>query len=535
MSRSVLLPASAVISACIFLASPAQGAEIPVPDGGDLQAAIDGAQPGDTILLAPGATYAGSFNLWAKDGAGFITIRSAAPDSSLPGDGVRITPDYVSLLPRIQGGVAGEPALVTSAGAHHYRLQFLEIVSTYPENSIVELGDGLASDPLALPHDLVIDRCYIHGDPVNGQKRGIALNTAAATIVNSYISDIKHPEIEAQAIAGWNGPGPFIIENNYLEATGENVMFGGDDPAISNLVPSDISIRFNYVTKQPSWQAGSWSIKNLLELKNAQRVTVDSNVFENSWAADQQGYAFVLTPRNQDGNAPWAVVQQIQFTNNVVRHVSSGFNILGLDDTTTTVTNAITIRNNLFEDISAGTWGGAGQLILTQGGTNIVLDHNTVLTDGTSVVYADVTTVSGFAFTNNIIPDNAWAVMGSNASEGNGTLALYYPDAIFAGNVVIGADASVYPPGNFFPAGESDVGFVNPSAGDYGLSPSSPFLHSATDGGAVGCNMDALPGATFDIWSRGVQSRRRQISQYLRVLSAIPSKSTGVSSMPTEP
>ena len=508
MSRSALL-GSAVVGACLFLASPAQGGQIPVPDGGDLQAAIDGAQPGDTILLAPGATYEGSFNLWAKDGDGFITIRSAAPDSSLPGDGVRITPDYVSLLPRIQGGVAGGPAFVTSDGAHHYKLQFLEIVSTFPDNSIVELGDGLTSDPSALPHDLVIDRCYIHGDAVNGQKRGIALNAAGTTIVNSYISDIKHPDVEAQAIAGWNGPGPFIIENNYLEATGENVMFGGDDPAISNLVPSDISIRFNYVTKQLSWQGGSWSIKNLLELKNAQRVTVDSNVFENNWAADQQGYAFVLTPRNQDGNAPWAVVQQVQFTNNVVRHVSSAFNILGLDDTTTTVTNAITIQNNLFDDISAGTWGGAGQLVLTQGGYNIVLDHNTVLTDGTSVVYADVTTVLGFVFTNNIIPDNAWAVMGTNASEGNATLALYYPDAIFAGNVVIGADASVYPPGNFFPATESEVGFVDPPGGDYRLSPSSPFLHSATDGGAVGCNMDWLPDATIDKSLNGVPSRRR--------------------------
>ena len=30
---------------------------------------------------------------------------------------------------------------------------------------------------------------------------------------------------------GWNGPGPFLIENNYLEAAGENIMFGGNDPS----------------------------------------------------------------------------------------------------------------------------------------------------------------------------------------------------------------------------------------------------------------------------------------------------------------
>jgi hypothetical protein len=470
-----------------------EGIAYTVPPGGDLQAAIDGAQPGDTILLTPGAIYQGSFNLWAKDGDGFITIRSAAPDSSLPGDGVRMTPDYVSLLPRVQGGTGGAPAFVTSAWAHHYKLQFLEVVNTFPDNSIIELGDALASDPSVLPHDLVIDRCYIHGDAVNGQKRGIAINTAATTIVNSYISDIKNANEEAQAIAGWNGPGPFTIENNYLEATGENVLFGGADPTILNLVPSDISFRFNYVTKQLSWRGTSLIIKNLFELKNAQQVTVDSNLFENNWVAGQSGYAILLTPRNQDGNAPWAVVQQVQFTNNIVRHVSSAFNILGLDETTTTVTNTIAVQNNLFDDISAVNWGGAGQLVLTQGGANIVFDHNTVFTDGTSVVYADVAPVPGFVFTNNIIPDNEWAVMGGNASEGNGTLALYYPDATFAGNILIGANQTLYPAGNFFPATESDVGFVDPSAGDYRLSASSPFLYAATDGGAVGCNMDWLP------------------------------------------
>ena len=471
-----------------------EGIAYTVPAGGDLQAAIDGAQPGDTILLTPGATYEGSFNLWAKDGDGFITIRSAAPDSSLPGDGVRMTPDYVSQLPRVQGGIGGAPAFVTSAGAHHYRLQFLEVVNTFPDNSIIELGDALASDASVLPRDLVIDRCFIHGDAANGQKRGIAINSAATTIVNSYISDIKHADQDAQAIAGWNGPGPFTIENNYLESTGENVLFGGDDPAIQNLVPSDISFRFNYVTKQLSWRGTSLIIKNLFELKNAQRVTVDSNLFENNWAADQSGYAILLTPRNQGGNAPWTVVQQVQFTNNIVRHVSSVFNILGLDDTTMTVTNTITVQNNLFDDISAANWGGAGQLVLTQGGNNIVFDHNTVLTDGTSVVYADVAAVPGFVFTNNIIPDNEWAVMGGNAGEGNGTLALYYPDAIFAGNVVIGADQTVYPAGNFFPATKSDVGFIDPSSENYRLGNSSPFLYAATDGGAVGCNMDWLPG-----------------------------------------
>ena len=56
-----------------------------VPAGADLQAAINQAQPGDTLLLTAGATYVGNFVLPAKSGASDITIRSSALASTLPG------------------------------------------------------------------------------------------------------------------------------------------------------------------------------------------------------------------------------------------------------------------------------------------------------------------------------------------------------------------------------------------------------------------------------------------------------------------
>src|SRR6185295_10756602 len=107
-----------------------------------------------------------------------------------------------------------------------------------------------------------------------------ALNSASTTIANSYISDIKSAQEDAQAIMGANGPGPYLIVNNYLEASGENILFGGADPFIQNLVPSDITIQQNYITKPLSWRGQSWTIKNLIELKNAQRVTVNGNLIE---------------------------------------------------------------------------------------------------------------------------------------------------------------------------------------------------------------------------------------------------------------
>ena len=48
------------------------------------------------------------------------------------------------------------------------------------------------------------------------------------------------------------------IINNYFEGTGENILFGGADPRIDGLVPSDIEIRRNHFTKPTSWKSRSW-------------------------------------------------------------------------------------------------------------------------------------------------------------------------------------------------------------------------------------------------------------------------------------
>src|SRR5580765_8350931 len=97
------IPSWAMCVVYFLAATAAHAATIAVPAGGDLQAALNAAMPGDVITLEPGATYTGNFVLPNKGAlTDFITIRSAAPDSQLPGPGVRMTPAYASLLPKIR-------------------------------------------------------------------------------------------------------------------------------------------------------------------------------------------------------------------------------------------------------------------------------------------------------------------------------------------------------------------------------------------------------------------------------------------------
>lgn len=468
----------------------------PVPAGANLQSVINAAQPGDTITLDAGATYTGNFILPAKAGTGYITIRTEAAPGSLPPEGTRIDPRDAPLLAKLRSPNS-MAVLSTAPGAHHYRLLFLEFMANAGGyGDIISLGDGSSKQNslASVPYEIILDRVYIHGDPAVGQKRGVALNSASTQIINSYISDIKAVGQDSQAICGWNGPGPYLIANNYLEGAGENVMFGGGDPAIPNLVPSDITFVGNHLSKPWAWRGSQWLVKNLFELKSARRVVVDRNLFENNWLAAQTGYAILLKSVNQDGAAPWSVVEHVTFTNNVVRHVSNAINILGRDTQYAALElNNVSFRNNLFYDVSGERYGGAGRFLLINGGTEITFDHNTAITDGETTVYGDGNAVSGFVFTSNVMLDRAYAFMGSGTGPGNDTLARYFPGAHVVGNIIAGANAARYPSANYYPS-VADVGFVDYAGGDFRLAATSPFVRAGFDGADPGCDFDALSG-----------------------------------------
>src|SRR2546421_12637253 len=64
--------------------TPPSGQIIAVPAGGDVQAALNSANPGDVITLAAGATFTGPCVLPNKPGAGWICGPTGAPNTALP-------------------------------------------------------------------------------------------------------------------------------------------------------------------------------------------------------------------------------------------------------------------------------------------------------------------------------------------------------------------------------------------------------------------------------------------------------------------
>jgi hypothetical protein len=446
------------------------GRTIHVPANGSLQKAIDEAKPGDAITLTPGATYRGTFQLRRKDGDGWIVIGSAAKD--LPATGTRVSPSDAPKMPKVIAD-SGYAVFRTEAGAHHYRLVGLEIAPAEGKSltNLVELGgDERGVD--ALPHHIIIDRCYLHGDRKEGTRRGVSLNASHVAVIDSYLSDFKERTADAQAVSGWNGPGPFLIEGNYLEASGENIMFGGGDPAIPNLVPSDIVITRNHMSKplrwkkdDPSFEGTEWAVKNLFELKNARRVLVDGNLLEYNWPQAQNGFAILFTVRNQDGGAPWSVVEDVTFSNNVVRHVAGGINILGRDDNhPSEQTRRIAIRNNVFLDVG-GTWGNGRLFQLLESTHGVAIVNNTGFQTGSLLFGGDHPPHTGFVFEGNVVPHNEYGITASGTGPGNQTLEKFFPGAVFRGNVLVGGNPRNYPINNSFPASLDAIGATPPQRG----------------------------------------------------------------------
>jgi Purple acid Phosphatase, N-terminal domain/Right handed beta helix region len=468
-------------------------------DCGNLQAQLNAAQLSDTIVIPAGAVCRGSYTLPNKTGNGWIVIRSSA-SNSLP-SGVRVTPAQAGLMPKILSP-GSSPAFSAADSAHHYRLIGLEIsIVTNPEPSInynlILLGGGPETQKSLsqMPHHIFVDRCYVHGTPTAKVRRGVAFNGTDLAVIDSYISDI-HEGTDSQAVASWNGAGPFKIVNNYLEAAGENILFTGPN---SIAVPSDIEVRQNYMFKPRKWKVGDpsyagihWIVKNLFEIKNGQRVLLEGNVLENCWTDAQIGWAILLN--GIDG--PNSLIENVTVRNNKIKGVERGVDIAPATSASSPQmrpTNHVLIENNTFDLISNGA--------LVFGGTSdITIRHNTVhrppgpgytaltFTPGVAKITTD-----RFYFTDNFSDHGDYGIHGDGRAVGADSMRYYAPYGDFRGTALANAwNPNLYSGyGMLFPP-TFDGEVVNAAAGDYHLKTTSMLKGAGSDGKDVGADIDTV-------------------------------------------
>lgn len=554
--------------------TPAPGKVISAPAGG-LQSAFNDAECGDTIQLEAGVSYSGAYTLPAKpcDDAHFVIIRTSAPDSLLPPEGTHINPCYAGVLslpgrpsftcpnslnsPMAKIVAAGHVSPITlAAGANHYRLgPGLEITRA--------VGSGIVTNlivPSGAADNIVVDRDWIHGTAQDETTRGVFLSgITSAAIVDSYLNDFHCNAgigscTDSQAIAGGTSAlpsGNWKIEGNFLEAAAETILFGG--VLHNSATPADITIRRNYLSKPLIWMPGQvgfvggketatatcpqWDlsgtikqcpfiVKNLFELKNAQRVLVEGNVLENVWPGfTQHGHAVLLSGLNPPGPLSTVSVADVTIRNNRIAHATSGIAIANMatDGVPNLPVARISVHDDVFDDLSPAYALGDTSITAAlafqlnscptcEPLTDVSINHVTMLLQSPKIGFLLGATVpvllKGITLANSIVsvnpnlavnglgPGGPCGTLGStNLARINNCFAVPYS---FAGNVLIGA-TSTWPAGNFFPSNPAAIMFqnyANGNGGDYHLLPTSPFARRGTDGKDPGADISKVNGAT---------------------------------------
>jgi hypothetical protein len=548
--------------------TPATGAVTLVPQGGNLQTALNNANCGDTIQLQAGATFTGIFTFPAKScsDSNWIIVRTSASDSALPPEGTRLMPCYAGIrsLPGrpsfpcattqnvtaklMMSATEGSGPILFASGANHYRLIGLEV--TRQQGSPIVYNLASIQPPTGTMDHIVFDRVWMHGTAQDETNRGVYLGGGTyVSIVDSFFTDFHCISIsgacgDAQAILGGLGSnpmGPYQILDNFLEASGENILFGGGG---ATLAPADIEIRRNHMFKPLTWMKGQpgyvggtngnpFVVKNLFELKNAQRVLLDGNIMEDSWGGfSQVGFGILLTPRNQGngkgGNlCPDCQVTDVTIRNGTISHVGAGVQIANPVDGigVPLAGERYSIHDLIIDDIDGVKYNGPSEFAQVSVGAgapiveSVTINHVTAFPSSFLFIIGDPTAITSkmanFVFTNNIVNAGRYPVWSSGGGGSANCAAHDVPlttfnacfnPYTFSTNAIIVSPksfpGSTWPAGNFFPASVAAVQFVNyngGNGGDYHLLTSSRYTSAATDGKNLGADVDAVISATAGV------------------------------------
>ncbi len=547
--------------------TPAPGKLHALKNGDNLQEALNNSACGDTITLEAGASFAGRFRLPKKpcDDTHWIVIRTSAPEDALPPEGTRISPCYagVASLPgrpafhcpavknemaRITLTAQGAGPILFADGANHFRFIGVEITRESTPAAVIALA---SPDGAVAADHIIFDRVWMHGTPQGETRRGLFLSgTTYMAVVDSFFSDFHCVAkvgdcVDSQTISGASGGlpmGPYKIVNNFLEAAGENILFGG---AQATATPADIEIRRNYIFKPLIWMPGQpgfvgglsgnpFIVKNHFELKNAQRVLFEGNVMENNWGGfSQTGFSILLTPKNQYNGpiqgsiCPLCRVTDVTIRDCTIAHVGSALQVANVLDDKAGAPSAdgerYSIHNLVIDDIDGKKYGGFGAFLVLISDRptlkDVRIDHVTALSPR---VFMNVGVMHGhienFVFTNNLIGPVQREITstGGESLRQNcvfeperqgpaGVLSNCFDGSKFSNNVIIGGTGA-WPKGNFTPKDAGAVGFVKNGNGldafrlcrEKGASCKGPskYIKAGSDGGDIGADIDAITSAT---------------------------------------
>lgn len=381
---------------------------IPVKPGDNL-ASIIAASPANSIFSID-PLFVGDYDL--------ILDKPMLLTSSVPTPPGRVNPTMS--MPKINGSMVFTGPDVS--------LINILIAGKVPNANLIQMGDNS-----------IVQQCVLVGS-ASGQHRGIWADAKKMQISESYIYNIWL-DIDTQAILCYNGCNGLLVSDCYLEASGENFLSGGADADSVDKLPTDITFDNCDFVKPLAWK-DKISVKNLFEIKAGKKITLKNSRLANCWTSGQTGYGILLTVRNQDGKAPFSVIEDVLIDNCDMSNVGAGFQHLGTDDTNPSGKQSrMTISNNRIQLNTD--FGAARQIFIANGSDQLKYLNNAFSYIGAnepnSFFNFDVPGVlsTGFEFDGNAFQEGDYGIFGSNAPGlGTPVLDMYAPGYKCNGNVV---------------------------------------------------------------------------------------------------
>lgn len=487
--------------------TPSLGNTFLVHSADDFTNALNNCVGGDNIVIDAALVLPGNWQVPTTkagiDTGHWITIKKAG---TLTPENTRIRyADALSLgFPIIRTTTVSQAMWLNGPQASFYR--FINILFDIdPAVTVVQAvvwigdsGNGTQKTVADCPHDIIFDCCCVHELDNQDGRKGVVFDGINLAYVDGDISNVKST-FDAQCITSTNGPGPFKVVNNFLEATGENIAWGGATPLIPNLISSDIEVRKNHFYKNPAWIGTTFgsNVKNHYESKNSQRAWIRGNILENCWLAGQAGYSFVLWSANSGDSWATTAHQTVEF--NWIKNTVSVFQLSEWYDGTTTPSHHFTIKNNLATNINNTFNSGVSRLFtINYTIAELVLKHNTMFSLGDDIVWTPD------ASPDQIWQDNLLAAFGAHmfTSQGIGSAAWALvggAGSLFVKNIVMGLTTNQLAD-NFYPTDLASIKFVGPKQGidptadiaSCALDPSSPYHNAASDGTDIGVDTVTL-------------------------------------------
>lgn len=472
----------------------------PTGNATKVQNAVDIAKARNTvpqkIILPAGCRADTSVGIIGKVPIGneMITITSSG---TLPASHKRVATGDRAQMFTIRAIGANVGAFNTETTSHHYKLRGLILQANTQQNEIVRLGNPSTEDTEAKQsHHFVIQHCIIEPTSENSVNisNGIVYNANDVSIIDSRIEPLSFSGLESHGVLVYSAAGRLVVDNNYFGGASSDFFIGGAASSVRGMVPKDIEVRENHLTRplvwqpsHPSWDGRSRNGKNAWELKTGSYIVSRGNKLENVWTDGQQGIAAFIQATCDAGN--WAQANYVDFSYSWFYNVNQGIEFRSSEFMAIPQARKAWFTHNLLEAL-----GTRAYLFLTA--WEVRMNHNTALTvSSVSAIMDAQMRGPGFMYENGIAYEGEFGWFGSGSSTGTASLNLYLPGHIFRDSLQVGGSSGSYGSpvsGMQFPANQAAVGFTNAASGVWSLGASSTFKNDANDGTDPGVNWNDL-------------------------------------------